>query len=130
MDFTLPDLIDVEKLRTFLDDFHQALGIHTSVTDLKGNVFAESRMYRICGEFHRRDERCMRQCLQSDSFLAVENLKGGKSCRYRCLNGLNHAISAIVIDGRYVANIFCGQFLLAPPRHRIFPLPGGPVRFR
>jgi ligand-binding sensor protein len=130
MDFTLPELINIDKLQTFLGSFHETLGIHTSVTDLKGNVLAESPMYRICGEFHRRDERCMRQCLQSDSFLAVENLKGGKSCRYRCLNGLNHAISAIVIDGRYVANIFCGQFLLAPPRHRIFPLPGGPVRFR
>jgi PAS domain S-box-containing protein len=120
MDFTLPDLIDVEKLQVFLDSFHQALGIRVSVTDLKGTVLAASQMYRLCGEFHRRDERSMRQCLQSDSVLAAENLQGKKSCLYGCLNGLNHAISAIVIDGQHVANIFCGQFLLAPPDREFF----------
>lgn len=120
MVFTLPDLIDIDKLQSFIRGFHQALGIRVSVTDLKGTVLAESPMQSICSDFHRRDERCLRQCRQSDSALAVENLKDQPSCLYGCLNGLNHAIAAIMIDGRHVANIFCGQFLLAPPDRPFF----------
>jgi PAS domain S-box-containing protein len=115
MDRGLQDLIAPERLQSFISSLHQALGIHASVTDLDGRVIVESPAYDICGQFHRRHPPSMAQCLKSDSSLAAENLRGNASCLYKCLNGLYHAISAVTIGGRHVANIFCGQFLTAPP---------------
>ena len=120
MEYTLPDLIDIERLQTFLDSFHEAVGVSASVTDTEGKVIIRSRMDPICREFHRKNEPASRQCIQSDNRLMNEITQGRESGVYPCLNGLTHAISAIRIDGRHVANIFCGQFLLAPPDMEFF----------
>jgi PAS domain S-box-containing protein len=120
MDFTLPDLIDVNKLQTFLDGFNDAVGLSTSITHTDGEVIIRSRMQPICKEFHRKNEQASCKCIQSDNQMTNEIAQKRESGVYPCLNGLTHAVSAIRIAGRHVANIFFGQFLLAPPDMEFF----------
>jgi PAS domain S-box-containing protein len=120
MDFTLPDLIDVDKLQTFLDGFNDAVGLSASITHTDGEVIIRSRRQPICREFHRKNEPASGKCIQSDKQMTDEITQGRESGVYPCLNGLTHAVSAIRIAGRHVANIFFGQFLLAPPDMEFF----------
>ena len=120
MEYTLPDLIDIERLQTFLDSFHEAVGISAYITDSEGQMIVEPRFHPICLEFHRKNEQALRKCIQSDSQVTNEIMQGRKSSVSPCLNGLTHAVSAVRIAGRHVANIFFGQFLLAPPDMEFF----------
>jgi PAS domain S-box-containing protein len=120
MDFTLPDLIDVDKLQTFLDGFNDAVGLSASITYTDGEVIIRSRMQTICKEFHRKNEQTSGKCIQSDNQMTNEITQKRESGVYPCLNGLTHAVSAIKIAGRHVANIFFGQFLLARPDMEFF----------
>jgi two-component system, cell cycle sensor histidine kinase and response regulator CckA len=120
MEYTLPDLIDLEKLRKFLDSFHEAVGISVCISDTEGMVIIRSRMDPICKEFHRKNKPASRQCIQSDNRMMNEITQGKESGFYSCLYGLTHAISAIRIDGRHVANIIFGPFLLVPPDMEFF----------
>jgi len=117
---TLIDLLDLEQLSPILEDFCNAVGIAAAVIDLKGNVLASARWQRICTDFHRIDERTRNRCIESDTELA-SHLEEGKSFSiYHCKNGLTDAAAPILIDGRHVANIFVGQFLLAEPDRGFF----------
>ncbi|MCX5819264.1 MAG: PAS domain S-box protein [Deltaproteobacteria bacterium] len=120
MEYTLPDLIDVDTLQTFLDGFNDAVGLSASITHTDGEVIIRSRMQPICKEFHRKNEPASYKCIQSDNQMTNEITQGRESGVYSCLNGLTHAVSAIRIAGRHVANIFFGQFLLAPPDMEFF----------
>ena len=120
MEYTLPDLIDIERLQTFLNSFHEAVGISAYITDSEGQMIVEPRFHPICLEFHRKNEQALRKCIQSDSQVTNEIMQGRKSSVSPCLNGLTHAVSAVRIAGRHVANIFFGQFLLAPPDMEFF----------
>lgn len=115
MEYSLPDLIGIERLRKVVGSFTDAVGISARITDTEGQEIVRSRMHPICEEFHRKNEQTANRCMQSDSRLANEILQEKESGVYFCLNGLTHAVSAIRIAGRHVANIIFSQFLLAPP---------------
>jgi ligand-binding sensor protein len=52
--------------------------------------------------------------------LANQLQAGCRFTMYRCKNGLTDCASPIVIDGEHVANLFIGQFLLAPSNQDFF----------
>ena len=115
MTHTLTDLVDLARLRRYLDGFTEATGVSTLITDAEGHRIAGSRQHRICEDFHRKNELTLPKCLESGALPASALPPGEEPVLYRCLNGLSHAVSPIVIEGRHIASILCGQFLQAPP---------------
>ena len=81
MDYKLSDLIDVEKSRTLLESFCEAVGIASAIIDLDGNVLIGVRWQRICTDFHRVNESTCKRCIESDTELANE-LRRGKNFLY------------------------------------------------
>jgi two-component system sensor histidine kinase/response regulator len=120
MNYKLSDLIDVEKSRSLLESFCEAVGIAAAIIDLEGNVLIGVRWQRICTDFHRVDESTCKRCIESDTELANELRKGRKFSLYRCKNGMTDAASPIIIEGQHVANAFVGQFLLHTPDKAYF----------
>ena len=120
MDYTLSDLIDVEKSRSLLESFCEAVGIASAIIDLEGNVLIGVRWQKICTDFHRVNESTCKRCIESDTELANELRKGKKFSLYRCKNGMTDAASPIIIEGQHVANAFVGQFLLHTPDREYF----------
>jgi PAS domain S-box-containing protein len=120
MDYKLSDLIDVEKSRTLLESFCEAVGIASAIIDLEGNVIIGVRWQRICTDFHRVNESSCKRCIESDTELANELRRGKKFSLYRCKNGMTDAASPIIIEEQHVANAFVGQFLLQTPDKAYF----------
>jgi two-component system, sensor histidine kinase and response regulator len=118
--FSLADLVDFQKLNEVLDNFCNAVGIASAIIDLHGKILAASRWQRICTDFHRIAEESCARCIESDTELAA-NLQEGRSFTvYRCRNGMTDAASPIIIEGRHLANVFVGQFLVAEPDRTYF----------
>ena len=117
---SLADLLDFEQLSQILENFCNAVGIASAIIDLKGNVLASARWQRICTDFHRVDPRACARCIESDTELAANLQEGKPFAIYRCRNGMTDAASPIVIEGKHVANVFVGQFLLTAPDKAFF----------
>ena len=117
---SLADLLDFEQLSQILENFCNAVGIASAIIDLKGNVLASARWQRICTDFHRVDPRACARCIESDTELAADLQEGKPFAIYRCKNGMTDAASPIVIEGKHVANVFVGQFLLTAPDKAFF----------
>lgn len=113
------DLIDHEKIGKLLESFHEALGAPSAIMDLDGRVIVKSRWSRICSAFHRRGETSCRKCIES-AMLANELMRGKPYALYTCLNGMQHAASPIVLEGKHFANILIGQFLIETPDRAFF----------
>ena len=117
---SLTDLIDVAQLQPLLADFCDAVEIASAIIDLEGRILAAARWQRACTGFHRVNETTCARCIESDTELALELQEGKDFTIYRCKNGLTDAASPIIVNGRYLANVFIGQFLLEAPDEDFF----------
>ncbi len=114
-DNELARLIDFAQLNQVFNDFLEVVGLPVAILDLNGHVLASSRWQRFCMEFHRANADTCTRCVQSDVSLSGAMRQGRDSAIYRCGNGLTDCASPIIIEGHHIANLFIGQFLLAPP---------------
>ena len=119
-DISLTDLLDLKQLTPILEDFCNAVGIAAAIIDTQGNVLVGVRWQRICTDFHRSDSRTCARCIESDTELAGNLQEGKQFSIYRCKNGLTDAASPIIMNGRHMANVFVGQFLLTKPDRTYF----------
>lgn len=118
--FQLSELVDTAELNVLLDNFCNAVGIASAIIDLQGKVLISSRWQRICTDFHRINESTCARCIESDTDLALRLKVGESFSVYNCKNGMTDAASPIIIEGKHMANVFVGQFLLAPPDRDFF----------
>ncbi len=120
MDYKLTDLIDIQRTQRLLQNFLSAVGVPAAIIDLNGTVLVTSPWKRVCTDFHRQNEITCRRCLESDTVLANDLLKGKTFSLYRCPNGLTDAASPIIIEGKHLANAFIGQFFIKEPDLEFF----------
>jgi len=111
----LSALIDFSLLNDVFENFLEVTGLSIAVIDLEGKVLASSRWKRLCMEFHRANPLTLAGCIKSDTVLSQQMLDSSGIAIYRCANGLTDCATRLTIDGVHVANLFTGQFLLAPP---------------
>lgn len=125
----LSALVDFAPMSAIFEDFLEVVGLPVAIIDLDGRVLASSRWQRLCMEFHRALPRTLARCLESDTSLSCDMAKGKDYALYRCRNGLTDCATPLVIDGEHVANLFVGQFLLAPPDEAYFEAQCGEFGF-
>lgn len=111
----LAELIDFSQMNAIFQNFLEVVGLPQAIIDLEGRVLASSNWQRLCMEFHRANPGTLQRCLESDRTLSREMQEGKPYAIYRCRNGLTDCASPITIEGQHIANLFIGQFLLAPP---------------
>ena len=109
------EIIDIPSLQGLLDNFCNSIEIASAIIDLKGNVLASSRWQRACTHFHRVNESSCANCIQSDTDLSSKLEEGEEYSIYKCNNGLVDCASPIIINGKHIANVFIGQFLIQKP---------------
>jgi len=119
-EYSLIELLDVETCQRLLDSFCDVVGTAAAIIDLKGTILIGARWQRICTDFHRMNKQTLRRCIESDTQMANELQQGKRFSLYRCRNGLTDAASPVMLEGRHVANVFVGQFLLEPPDLNMF----------
>ncbi len=111
----LVDLLDFSQVNEVFECFLAVLGLPVAIIDLQGRVLASSRWQRLCLNFHRNHPETLARCVESDTVLAQEMMSGKSFAMYRCHNGLTDCAAPIVLDGRHIANLFIGQFLIDVP---------------
>lgn len=103
-----------------MDSFYEMSDIPTAIVELDGNVVVRSGWTEICVKFHRNSSQSLQKCIESDTTVANQLLKGKPYAVYECLNGLVEAAVPILIEGAHSANFFTGQFLFEAPNPKRF----------
>lgn len=105
----LASLIDIQSLRTLLDDLTLLVGMPTALLDLEGNILQAAGWQRACTTFHRATPSACANCTESDLFLA-SHLKEGEFVDYKCKNGLWDVVTPVFVGKQHLGNLYCGQF--------------------
>ena len=105
----LADIIDSAALQSFLEDFHELARIPLAIIDLEGKVLVGAGWSDICTKFHRVHPDTCRNCIESDTLLTT-GVAEGKFRLYRCKNHMWDVATPIMVGGKHVGNVFCGQF--------------------
>lgn len=126
MAYGIGDLVDFERILPLMRAFYDLTGIPSTITTLDGTLcrtrsgeVVGAGWKRICLDFHRVHPETERNCIESDSHLSMLALRSETAC-YECRNGMVDAAIPLSIDGEHLANLFTGQFFLAPPDRERF----------
>lgn len=109
------ELVDIQSVRRMLSCFHKATHVSSAVYEVDGTKLATSGWESVCINFHRRDPRTRRRCVESDTILVNAMLSGKKYVIYRCKNGMMDAVAPVMVRGEHVANVFSGQVFFESP---------------
>ncbi len=109
------ELVDIQSVRKMLTCFHKATNVSSAVYEVDGTKLATSGWQGVCINFHRRDPRTRRRCIESDTTLVNTMLYGKEYVIYRCKNGMIDAVAPVMVRGEHVANVFSGQVFFESP---------------
>ena len=106
----LEDIIDVPAVRSLMENFHRITGMGSAIVDNNGKVLVGVGWQDICTKFHRCHPETLKNCVESDTVLAL-GAEPGKFKSYLCKNGMWDMASPIGVSGRHMGNIYLGQFI-------------------
>jgi ligand-binding sensor protein len=112
----LSDIIDINVLQQFQDDFAKGFGIASVTVDLNGNPVTNPSSYtRFCKDFTHTTECGDKRCAQSHRKGGEEAARTGKPVIYECHAGLIDFAAPIIIEGHQIGTILGGQVLANIP---------------
>ena len=120
VNYKLSDLIDINKLQELFDKLYEITGVVAGVADNDGTTLTKTGWTDFCNEFHRSNPDIVHRCIESTNvyseLVSNSNISGQKEyvC-YKCKNGINHAVTPVLLQGRVLAYIYMSQFLLSSP---------------
>lgn len=108
--YRLSDLLDLAAVQKMADANYEATGIPTGLIDaIDNSILVGAGWQEICFNFHRTNEKSLKQCQASDNYIK-DNLVKGEACHYKCKNGLWDIGIPIIVADRHLATLFLGQF--------------------
>jgi PAS domain S-box-containing protein len=108
-EIVLDHLFDVDDLQKLQDQFADAFGVASIITDPDGIPLTKpSNFSNLCQNIIRNTEKGLRNCMHSDAVIGCHNPKGPTVMH--CLSGgLFDAGASITVGGKHVANWLIGQ---------------------
>lgn len=117
----LKDIIDLNFLQKFQDDFATSMNIASVTVDRNGIPFTKPSSYtNICSNFTQSTEMGKNRCAQCHSKAGEEAFKTGKPYIYKCHSGLIDFAAPITVQGVLVGTILGGQILFEEPKEMEF----------
>jgi ligand-binding sensor protein len=112
----LTDVIDLDFLQQFQDDFAKGCGLASVTVDLDGNPVTNPSSYtRFCSHYTHSTERGDKRCAESHRKGGEEAARTGKPVVYECHAGLIDFAAPIMLEGRQIGTILGGQVLTEAP---------------
>lgn len=112
----LEDIVDVEFLQRFQDNFAESVGVASITVDMSGNpVTKPSNFTNFCMKYTRGSNIGNKRCMECDRKGGEESAKTGKPAIYECHAGLVDFGAPIMLEGKQIGSILGGQVLTSTP---------------
>ncbi|HEX2924927.1 MAG TPA: PocR ligand-binding domain-containing protein [Ruminiclostridium sp.] len=112
----LAEVIDIDFLQKFQDDFALGMGLASVTVDLDGNpVTKPSKYTRFCMDFTHSTDIGDKRCAQSHKRGGEEAARTGKPYVYECHAGLIDFAAPIMLENIQIGTILGGQILTTAP---------------
>lgn len=113
---TLADVIDLEFLQKFQDNFAKGMGLASVTVDDKGNPVTKPSCYtEFCMNFTHATKIGDDRCAESHRKGGEEAARTGRPAVYHCHAGLIDFAAPIILEGRQLGTILGGQILDQSP---------------
>lgn len=114
----LLNLIDMESLKAILDAFTTTTGLMANIVDVNGrSIFSKKDVSKCCKfcklimAMKNGQERCQSSYKRAGKQAALF----GEPYIFRCPSGLIEWAAPIMVDGKHLGSIICGQVLMWEP---------------
>lgn len=115
----LRDLVDLNFLQEFQNNFALCVGVASVTQDVQGNQLTQSSYFtECCMNIIRTSDVGLRQCRLCDMRGGEEAARTGKPAVYQCHAGLTDFAAPIMLEGQQIGAIFGGQILTEPPNEQ------------
>lgn len=112
----LADVIDIDFLQQFQDDFAKGVGLASVTVDPGGNPVTKPSSYiRFCRDYTHSTATGDKRCAESHRKGGEEAARTGKPVVYECHAGLIDFAAPIMLEGRLIGTILGGQVLTGAP---------------
>jgi Predicted sensor domain len=112
----IKDVIDINVLQNFQDNFAESMNIASVAVDINGNPVTKPSAYTdFCMNFMHATLIGDNRCAESHRKGGEEAAKNGKPYIYKCHAGLIDFAAPILVDGKQIGTILGGQILTLPP---------------
>jgi len=112
----LKDVIDIDFLQRFQDDFAKGVGLASVTVDPDGTPITNPSSYtRFCMDYTHSTECGDKRCAESHRKGGEEAARTGKPVIYECHAGLIDFAAPIMLEGRQIGTILGGQVLTDVP---------------
>ncbi|MCK8828300.1 PocR ligand-binding domain-containing protein [Natroniella acetigena] len=110
------DIIDVDFLQEFQDNFAKGMNLASVTVDLKGNPITKPSSYtRFCKNYTNSTEIGEKRCAKSHRTGGQEAIKKGCPVIYECHAGLIDFAVPIMVEEKHIGTILGGQILTDQP---------------
>ena len=117
----IKDIIDIDLLQRFQDDFAFAMNCASITVDNKGNAITNPSSYTsFCGKFIHSTKNGDDRCASSHLRMGEEAAKTGKPYVGFCHAGLVDFAAPIIVEGKLIGTVLGGQMLSEPPKEESF----------
>lgn len=120
-DIDIKELIDIDLLQRFQDNFAESMDIASVTVDTKGNPVTKPSSYTsFCMDFVHSTTAGDNRCAESHKKGGEEAVRTGKPYVYQCHAGLIDFAAPIMVDGVHIGTILGGQILTHKPEEDKF----------
>lgn len=117
----ISDVIDIDLLQTFQDNFATGMNIASVTVDRKGNPVTKPSSYTsFCIDFTHSTKIGDDRCALSHKRGGEEAARTGRPYIYTCHAGLIDFAAPIMVDGHLIGTILGGQVLTSKPEEDKF----------
>ena len=117
----LKDIMDIDFLQKFQDDFANSMNIASVTVDKHGIPFTKPSKYiKLCMNYTQSTEVGKNNCAKCHSSAGEEAFKTGKPYIYKCHSGLIDFAAPIIVQGKLIGTILGGQILFEAPKESEF----------
>ncbi|MFL0194299.1 PocR ligand-binding domain-containing protein [Clostridium sp. WILCCON 0269] len=111
----IKDVLDINMLQKFQDNFAESMNIASVTVDKDGNPVTKPSSYTSFCEYTHSTKIGDDRCAKSHKKGGEEATRSGKPYIYKCHAGLIDFAAPIIIEGKSIGTILGGQILYAKP---------------
>lgn len=113
----LKDVLDIELLQKFQDNFAESMDLASVTVDMEGNPVTRPSSYTsFCMDYTHSTKTGDDRCAQSHRKGGEEAARTGRPYVYTCHAGLIDFAAPIIVDGTQIGTILGGQILTSKPQ--------------